>query len=156
MVFDSSFPFQADACGNGQFAAIQLLLAHHFDINRQLLGQGTGLHHAINHGEGGGAPNGRLDVVRFLIENGADQNVRHGEWKATAIDFATYTGRTEIVDYLLQQGADDLDTALHTAVSQGHLEIIKLLLKKGADPDTVRQFALDRQLANVLELLDKY
>jgi len=92
-----------NACGNGQIAAAKLLLDRGFDINRQLQGHGTGLHHAIMHGEGGGAPDGRLDVVHFLIENGADQNVRHGQWNATAIDYATYTGRAEIVEYLIEK-----------------------------------------------------
>ena len=67
-----------------------------------------------------------------------------------------FAGRTEIVNYLLEQGAEDLDTSLRTAVGQGHLEIAQLLLEKGADPSKVRKFAQDRRLTSMLELLGKY
>ena len=133
-VLESSFKL---ACGNGQIEAAGLLLQHGVGIDWQLEGQGTGLHQAILHGEGGEAQNGRLDMVRFLIESGADQNVRHGKYDATAIDFASYNGRTEIVEYLVSQGATDVDEALDGAARQGHPDTAKILLQAGAKPRQV-------------------
>ena len=129
--FESAF---ALACGSGQIEAARFLLANGADIDDQLLGQGTGLHHAILHGEGGGAPRGHPDMVRFLIESGADPNVPHGKYNATAIDFASYNGRAEIVEYLLTRGTTDLDTVLDSAARQGHPKIAQMLLTAGAKP----------------------
>lgn len=120
------------ACKNGQTEAVRFLLEKNVDVNGLLPGGGTGLHAAILPGEGGGAPEGRLELVRFLIENGADQNVRHARYNATAIDFASHNGRKEIVEYLLSKGADDLDAALESAAGQGEQEIVRLLMEAGA------------------------
>mgnify|MGYP001156779466 CR=1 FL=1 len=122
------------ACGNGQIEAADLLLRQGVEIDWQLGGEGTGLHHAILHGEGGEAPDGRIAMVRFLIESGADQNVQHGKYDATALDFASYNGRREIVVYLLSQGATDIDEALASAAARDHAEIVVLLLRAGAKP----------------------
>ncbi len=122
------------ACKNGQTEAIRFLLEKNVDVSSVLPGGGTGLHVAIVPGEGGGAPKGRLETVRFLIENGADQNVKHVEYNATAIAFASYNGRKEIVEYLLSQGATDVDVALNSAARQGHPEIVSMLMDAGAEP----------------------
>ena len=122
------------ACGNGHIEAARLLLEHGVDIDWQLEGGGTALHAAILHGEGGGAPSGRLDMVQFLIETGADQDIRHAKYNATAIDFASHNGRKEIVEYLLNQGATDLIEALKSAVGRGWPEIARMLIQAGVEP----------------------
>ena len=122
------------ACGNGHIEAARFLLENGADVDCQLMGQGTALHHAILHGEGGGESKGHPDMVRFLVENGADPNVPHGNYNATAIDFASYNGRAEIVEYLLTRGATDLDTVLDSAARQGHPKIAQMLLTAGAKP----------------------
>ena len=73
-------------------------------------------------------------MVQFLLENGAEQNIRHAQYDATAIDFASYNGRTAIVEYLLNHGATDLVEALNSSVGQGWPEITRILIEAGVEP----------------------
>src|SRR5471030_431058 len=47
--------------------------------------------------------NGHLDTVKFLVESGADINLRDGG--GTSLYWAAFCGRTEIFQYLLTHGA---------------------------------------------------
>ncbi|MBM9577110.1 ankyrin repeat domain-containing protein [Leptospira sp. 201903070] len=87
---------------------------------------------------------GHLEIVRFLIEAGADLNLTSKSkmsYGNTALHSAIATGRKEIVELLLEKGADanaiqepGKITPLHLAASRpGSIAIIHILLKKGAD-----------------------
>jgi ankyrin repeat protein len=92
---------------------------------------GTGLHEAILWNHPG--------VVQALLEHGASVMIRYGRWQATALDFASYNGRLECVQILLERGASgrdisaDLDEALVSAASQDHIDVARLLCNTGAD-----------------------
>ena len=81
---------------------------------------------------------GHSNVVRVLIEAGADKNaaVQDG---ATALMLAAVNGYLEVVQVLLEAGADknaalqDGATALMLAAQNGHLEVVRVLLDAGAD-----------------------
>ena len=81
--------------------------------------------------------NFRIDIIRLLIEYGANVNLQDKDGY-TALVFASYNGHTEAVKLLLANGADpDLQdnnrrTALMYASHNGHIEIVKLLLAAGA------------------------
>ena len=87
------------------------------------------------------AKNGHLEVVRLLLEAGANKE-RKGKTGATALILAAETGRLEVVRLLLQAGADkdaaneNGKTALILAAEKGHLEVVQLLLEAGADQDS--------------------
>ena len=78
------------------------------------------------------------DVVRVLLEDGADVNAEGGD-NDSALQIASIEGHEEIVKMLLQHGADvnaeggDNDSALQIASFEGHEEIVKMLLQHGAD-----------------------
>ena len=82
--------------------------------------------------------NGHLDVVRYLVEQGADieKAVDYGD---TPLIWASAEGPLEVVRYLLEQGADvnktndSGSTSLHMAAYHGNLEMAKLLMVYGAD-----------------------
>ena len=83
-----------------------------------------------------------ISIVKFLLAAGANINARRpGSFCAqTALMFASMRGCTELVDLLLQAGADvnaapecGGGTALIYASINGYEEIVKLLLKAGAD-----------------------
>jgi len=81
---------------------------------------------------------GNVEVMRFLVENGADVNlVDKDGW--TALMGATVEGRLESVKLLLELGAqvdaenDKGQTALVMASGPGHTEIREALLKYGAE-----------------------
>ncbi|GAV07188.1 hypothetical protein RvY_17059 [Ramazzottius varieornatus] len=80
---------------------------------------------------------GRMQIVRFLVENGADLEIanRHGH---TSLMIACYRGHIQIVKYLLERGASvnrksiKGNTALHDCAESGHVDIMQLLIQHGA------------------------
>ena len=82
------------------------------------------------------AKEGHLEVVRLLLEAGADKDAADTDsW--TALSTAADNGHLEVVRLLLEAGADkdaaeDTDswTALHIASFRGNLEVVRLELTK--------------------------
>ena len=83
------------------------------------------------------------DLVKLLLQSGADINARGGEQQRTILMLSMLHGNTSIVQYLLDEGASvntqdrKGDTALMLASSSGHSEIVRLLLNYGADINIV-------------------
>jgi len=124
---------------------------------------------------------GDLDIVKLLVENGAEVNGRGFEgmkWGSmlfgnyTNLHRAAHTGHAHIVEYLLDKGAninatctrwDAGFTPLHFAARKGHLNVVKVLLAKGADANlktkegrTALDFAKEKNHTDVIELLHKH
>jgi len=84
---------------------------------------------------------GNLESVKILVTNGADVTTTSRNPMAVApMGSASSSGQTEIVEFLLAQGAE-VDapqtggvTALHSAAHNGNQPLVILLLSKGADP----------------------
>ena len=74
--------------------------------------------------------NGHRDLVRLLVERGANTNVRE------AANFGLIDRVRELIDddprCVNERG--EWGTPLHEAVSSGHIAIVELLLAHGADP----------------------
>ncbi|OHE95305.1 hypothetical protein CORC01_09450 [Colletotrichum orchidophilum] len=87
------------------------------------------------------AYDGTLDIIRLLLDRGADIDAPNG-W---AIQAAAAEGHYDVVKELLDRGADVNDlttnenfpqgTALQVACESGKVEIVTLLLERGANPD---------------------
>ncbi len=81
---------------------------------------------------------GYLDIVKYLVANGADINAKSDNG-GTALMFAARDGQLEIVKYLVSKGANvnytskHYWTALKTAAGNGQLEVVKYLISKGAN-----------------------
>ena len=79
---------------------------------------------------------GLIPEVKYLVENKAAIFNQSG-W--TALHYAATTGQTEIVAYLIEQGAqvnalsESNTTPLMMAVRSGNIETVSVLLKNGAD-----------------------
>lgn len=71
---------------------------------------------------------GNLEVVKFLNSIGVDINNELG----APIRIAAQEGHLEIIKYLVESGANDLDWALIIASSNNRFEIVKYLIDKGA------------------------
>jgi len=84
------------------------------------------------------ARNGYFEVVRFLINQGAEIDAL-AEDKGTALSAASSKGHLDIVKLLIQSGAKidiidkDGETPLFNASSNGRNEVVKYLLEQGAD-----------------------
>lgn len=76
---------------------------------------------------------GHMEVVTFLVEEGADVNARDADGE-TPLCMAAGWGHEEVVAFLLSRGADARtsnrhgSTPLHEASCEGHLRIVRLLL----------------------------
>lgn len=86
------------------------------------------------------AARGRLEIVRLLLEHGADVNIKSKNLQ-TPLMVATKAGRVDIVQLLLEYSSDLTVkdeyrwTALHYAIFESQGEIIELLLDRGVDVD---------------------
>lgn len=84
-----------------------------------------------------GAWEGKLEVMRVFLANGADINLVNSNGES-ALALAAWKGRTEIVKWLLERGArinapPRSWSALHYAVFGGHQELANFLIEQGAD-----------------------
>jgi ankyrin repeat protein len=81
--------------------------------------------------------NGHTEVVKLLVENGADVNAKTKDG-FTALIFASMEVHAKIVKLLLEKGANvndkdvDGNTGLIYASTEGDTEVVKLLVEKGA------------------------
>ena len=83
---------------------------------------------------------GHTEVMKALLENKANVNVRRPADGITPLHIAALVGRTEVVKLLLEHNADVnvrcIDkgaTPLYIAAQEGHTEMAKLLLDNNAD-----------------------
>jgi peptidoglycan/LPS O-acetylase OafA/YrhL len=82
---------------------------------------------------------GRLERVEELLEAGANPDEQDPAFGATALTHAALFGRENVVNALLQRGADPMarnrgqGTALHAAAFLGRAEMVRRLLEAGAD-----------------------
>ncbi|MDQ3686383.1 MAG: ankyrin repeat domain-containing protein [Acidobacteriota bacterium] len=83
---------------------------------------------------------GHLEVVKFLLEKGANVNVRDGHGDGTPLMSAAWSGHKEIVKLLIAKGAEvnAMDSEGRSALSMAsderhsHPEIIEILKRDGA------------------------
>ena len=120
------------ACGYGNIRIATLLLQAHANVNQQDKTGATALMFACY------SETPHNDLVRLLIQSGADISIK-GEQQRTALMDAAERGHTSIVQYLLDEGApvntQDVDgiTSLMLASEFGHSEVVRVLLNYGAD-----------------------
>lgn len=85
---------------------------------------------------------GRADVLRCLLENGADQDAKDNDTSETPMHECFAENVVECVEILVEYGADvnspDMygSTPLHKALSCGRFDSAKLLLENGANVET--------------------
>ena len=89
----------------------------------------------------GRAQGGDLPGAKYLLQVGAEVDLRQDADEATALHLAADIGHDGIVELLLEAGADvdaDIDdgrTALHLAAEKGYASVVERLLAAGADPN---------------------
>ena len=136
------------ACEDGNMAYVQEFIKCEGDMRvGQTYGR-SGLQMA--------AGSGHVDIVKVLIENGANVNILDFEDFSTVLYRAAYTGHADIAKLLIQNGAHVnatmryRETALHYAAEEGHCDVAKVLLQNGADVNAVdcyKRTALHRAAA---------
>lgn len=124
------------ACTNGNASIVELLLKAGADANAALPGGETPLMTA--------ARTGRLAPVKALLARGAVVDSKEDRRGQTALMWAAAEGHREVVQALIDAGADFLTrlpsgfTPLLFAIREGRIGVADVLLKAGADVnDTV-------------------
>jgi len=92
------------------------------------------------------AKDGRLEQVKQLLSEDPNLINAKEQWGATPLHWAVRTGRTEVVHFLVEQGADLQAkdqfgrTCLHVAAENNRSGLITFLVAKGADIEDQNQY----------------
>ena len=85
------------------------------------------------------ARHGHQNVVKLMIEQGADINYKADYNSITLLHYASKHAHVTVAKFLVKQGADmkattevRLETPLHYASMNGHVEVVQFFLDKGA------------------------
>lgn len=129
----------------------------------------------VNELDGGDAPLvmaaylGHTEIVRLLLEAGADVTAVDPGMKATALHAAAYAGRTGAATLLIEYGID-IDkqgpkngyTALHDAIWENNVDTAKVLIDAGANlslkshaGETPLDFARSKRRKEIVAMLEQ-
>ncbi len=112
---------------------------------------------------------GHTEIVRLLLEAGADVAAVDPGMKATALHAAAYAGRTDAARLLIEhgiaidkQGPKNGYTALHDAIWENNVETAKVLIDAGASltlashsGETPLQFAQSKRRKEIIEMIER-
>ncbi|GIJ83048.1 ankyrin repeat domain-containing protein 44 [Aspergillus pseudoviridinutans] len=90
---------------------------------------------------------GHDDIVRLLLDRGADLHMEGLGSPYTALETAADRGNAELIELLMNAGAHASQRALNLAVLSAHIEAAKILLDAGVNaslPDTLGLLPLNR------------
>ncbi|HYO13926.1 MAG TPA: ankyrin repeat domain-containing protein [Thermoanaerobaculia bacterium] len=111
------------AASAGDLAKVKELLDKGVDANAANQYGGTALAFACDKGH--------TEVVKLLLERGANPNVKDTFYNLTPIGWAAEKGHVDIIRLLLAKGAQGDDQTLVMGLFGGRPEILKALLEKG-------------------------
>ena len=135
------------AARRGDAAAVKAFLDKGVDVNAKTQYGATALSYASDKGH--------TEVVRLLLERGADPNVRDTFYGATPMSWAAPKGHVEVVRLLIEKGSKDKGEALKLGVDKGAVELVKAVLAKGEVPAATLTKALSKAEAqNRTEIAD--
>jgi outer membrane protein assembly factor BamB len=126
-----------EAAKKGDVEAVKSQLAKGVDVNAKTDYGATALHFA--------ADKGNVEVVKVLLKHKADVNTKDTFYSAKPLDWALMRNRVEVVQALVEGGADGADSALRNAATTSNVKLLRALL--GAAK--FKQAALDSALAVV-------
>jgi ankyrin repeat protein len=141
------------------------------DAVRKLIAQGANVDELEPNGDAPlvmAAYLGHNEIVRLLLEAGADVKAVDPGMKATALHAAAYAGRTEAARLLVQhhieidkQGPVNGYTALHDAIWQNNVGVAQILIDAGANlnlkshsGETPLDFAKSRHATQIVAMIE--
>jgi ankyrin repeat protein len=112
---------------------------------------------------------GHAEIVRKLLDAGADLTAVDPGMRATALHAAAYAGRTEAARILIERGID-IDkqgpvngyTALHDAIWQNNVDTARVIIDGGAnlrlkshDGETPLDFAKAKKRKEIVAMIER-
>ena len=105
----------------------------HLNVVKYLVENGANIHVGIERPLRSACREGHLKVVKYLVEHGANIRETNDEY---ALVVAAEEGHLAVVQYLVEQGAHiqgQYNEALRSACRYGHLAVVQYLVEQGAD-----------------------
>ncbi len=112
-----------EAAMKGDAASVKDFLAKGADVNAASEFGATPLIFA--------ADRGHLEIVKTLVQRGADVNRKDTTYQSAPIIWAAYNGHTAVVAFLIEHGSADAGDCLGVAIERGHLDVAKAVLSSG-------------------------
>ena len=140
-----------EASRTGDLAAVQALI-----------GKGAALEAKTAYGQTPlylAAMNGREEVVRYLLEKGANPDVHDTFYKASMLDFVLQRKHYGVAKMLIRKSSANPDEVLASVAATGNADLVEALLEAGkpSQPalDKTYETALGRKQTEVAALLKK-
>jgi ankyrin repeat protein len=130
-----------DAARKGDAATVKKLLDEGVDVDTRFRYNATALFYASDHGH--------VDVVRVLLDKGADLTVKDSFYGLTPLMLAVSPAQkkrpehTEIAKLLIAKGAPGKEDALSGAIESDDASLVKFILDSGGVPAAKLSEALE-------------
>src|SRR5262245_35018644 len=130
-----------EAARKGDAVAVEKLLDEGVDVNTKFRYGATALFYACDHGH--------VDVVKVLLDKGADLTVKDSFYGFTPLMLAVSPAQkrkpehTEIAKLLIAKGSPGKDVALAGAIDAGDVSLAKFILDSGGLPASKLSEALE-------------
>jgi hypothetical protein len=146
-----------EAARKGDAATVRKLLDEGIDVNTKFRYGATALFYACDHGH--------VDVVKVLLEKGADLTVKDSYYGFTPLMLAVSPAQkkrpehTEIARLLIAKGAPGKEEALSGAIDGGDAPLVKFILESGGIPagklSEALEVAKDRSKVEIATMLEQ-